>query len=89
MFLLQLILITAAIAVFLWIASLDTYYLEKPLRRAAKALGLGYLVYHSCSQKYFYSVTKKSANEWLASGIGDTILFSNRTKETLCIHFVK
>lgn len=89
LFIFQLISITAAIAGFLYVASLDTYYLEKPLRSLFKRLGFGYMVYHSCSQKYFYSVRKKSAMEWMQAGLSDTILFSNTSKEVLCIKFGK
>lgn len=89
LFIFQLISITAAIAAFLYIASLDTFYYEKALRALFKRLGFGYIVYHSCSQKYFYSIRKKSAMEWMQAGLSDTILFSNASKEVLCIKFGK
>ena len=40
---------------------------KKDLLNLAKKIGIGFLVYHSDSQKYFYCITKKSAVEWLGS----------------------
>ena len=56
---------------------------KKDIVRIAKALGFGFLVYHSDSQKYFYCLTKKIALEWLGSTYADAVLFSNWSKEAL------
>ena len=51
----------------------------------AKKLGIGFLVYHSDSQKYFYCMTKKNAVEWLGATYADAVMFSNWTKEPVAI----
>ena len=56
---------------------------KKDLLNLAKKIGIGFLVYHSDSQKYFYCLTKKSALEWLGSTYADAVLFSNWSKEAL------
>ena len=58
---------------------------KKDLIKLAKKLGIGFLVYHSDSQKYFYTITRKSAVEWLGSTYADAVMFSNWTKEPLSI----
>lgn len=58
---------------------------KKDMLALAKNLGIGYLVYHSDSQKYFYCISRKSAVEWLGSTYADAIMFSNWTKEPLSI----
>lgn len=58
---------------------------KKDVIALAKNLGIGYLVYHSDSQKYFYCITRKSAVEWLGSTYADAVMFSNWTKEPLSI----
>ena len=56
---------------------------KKDLLNLAKKIGIGFLVYHSDSQKYFYCLTKKIALEWLGSTYADAVLFSNWSKEAL------
>ena len=60
---------------------------KKDLIKLAKKVGIGFLVYHSDSQKYFYTITRKSAVEWMACTYADAVIFSNRTKETIAIKF--
>ena len=58
---------------------------KKDMIELAKNLGIGFLVYHSDSQKYFYTITRKSALEWLGSTYADAVMFSNWSKETIAI----
>ena len=58
---------------------------KKDVLALAKRIGIGFLVYHSDSQKYFYCLTKKSALEWLGSTYADAMMFSNWTKEAISI----
>lgn len=58
---------------------------KKDIVSLAKKLGLGFLVYHSDSQKYFYCLTKKNAVEWLGATYADAVMFSNWTKEVVAI----
>ena len=58
---------------------------KKDLIALAKKLGIGFLVYHSDSQKYFYTITRKSAVEWMGSTYADAVMFSNWTKEAIAI----
>ena len=58
---------------------------KKDVDSLAKRAGIGFLVYHSDSQKYFYSITKRGAVEWLGSTYADAVMFSNWTKETIAI----
>ena len=58
---------------------------KKDVLTLAKRIGIGFLVYHSDSQKYFYCLTRKDALEWLGSTYADAILFSNWTKEAISI----
>lgn len=58
---------------------------KKDIIALAKRIGIGFLVYHSDSQKYFYSITKKGAVEWLGSTYADAVMFSNWTKEPIAI----
>lgn len=58
---------------------------KKDVLTLAKRIGIGFLVYHSDSQKYFYCITKKSAVEWLGSTYADAVMFSNWNKETIAI----
>lgn len=58
---------------------------KKDLIALAKKVGIGFLVYHSDSQKYFYTITRKSAVEWLGSTYADAVMFSNWTKEAISI----
>ena len=54
---------------------------KKDVIALAKRIGIGFLVYHSDSQKYFYSITRKGALEWLGSTYSDAVMFSNWSKE--------
>lgn len=58
---------------------------KKDIVSLAKKLGIGFLVYHSDSQKYFYCLTKKNAVEWLGATYADAMMFSNWTKEVVAI----
>lgn len=58
---------------------------KKDVIALAKRLGIGFLVYHSDSQRYFYSITKKGALEWLGSTYADAVMFSNWSKEPIAI----
>lgn len=58
---------------------------KKDLLALAKKAGIGFLVYHSDSQKYFYTLTRKSAVEWMGCTYSDAVMFSNWTKETIAI----
>lgn len=58
---------------------------KKDMVSLAKRLGVGFLVYHSDSQKYFYCLTKKNAVEWLGATYADAVMFSNWTKEVVVI----
>ena len=55
----------------------------------AKKIGIGFLVYHSDSQKTFYCMSKKDALEWLGCTYADAVIFSNWTKEALAVKLVK
>lgn len=58
---------------------------KKDLIALAKKVGIGFLVYHSDSQKYFYTITRKSAVEWMACTYADAVMFSNWNKEPVAI----
>lgn len=58
---------------------------KKDLIKLAKKVGIGFLVYHSDSQKYFYTITSKGAVEWLGATYADAVMFSNWTKEAISI----
>ena len=67
-------------------------FISRPMHyvtKACKALGFGFLVYHSDSQKTFYSVTKKDALEWMGATYADAVIFSNWTKYPIAIKFAK
>lgn len=55
----------------------------------AKAIGIGYLVWHRDSNKYFYSLTYKGALEWMACTYDCATMFSNFTKEALQVKIVE
>lgn len=82
----------SAIALF-FLAAAIAYVAEHKARilpsgltsRALQALGFGYVVYHSDSQKHFWALTYKEATEWQACALGDSCVFDNRTKETIAI----
>lgn len=85
MFFIQLLTITLAIVAIMAFISRPMYY----VKLAAKCLGFGFLVYHSDSQKYFYSLTRKDALEWLGATYADAAVFSNRTKEVISVKLAK
>ena len=58
---------------------------KKDVLTLAKRIGIGFLVYHSDSQKYFYCLTRKDALEWLGSTYADAVMFSNWTKEPVAV----
>ena len=58
---------------------------KKDLAVLAKKLGIGFLVYHSDSQKYFYTITRKSAVEWMGSTYADAMMFSNWSKDVIAV----
>ena len=58
---------------------------KKDVVAMAKRAGIGFIVYHSDSQKYFYSITKKGALEWLGATYADAAMFSNWSKEPIAI----
>lgn len=58
---------------------------KKDLIGVAKKLGIGFLVYHSDSQKYFYCITKKSAIEWMGSTYADAVMFSNWSEDVIAV----
>ena len=85
MFFLQLLTITLTIVAIMAFIYRPVYY----IKLAAKYLGFGFLVYHSDSQKYFYSLTRRDAIEWLGATYADAAVFSNRTKEVLSVKLAK
>lgn len=81
MFILSVLLSAAfTVAVIAFILR-PTHY----LLLAAKCMGLGYLTWHSDSGKYFYSLTKRNAMQWLGATYSDSAVFSNWTKEALFV----
>ena len=58
---------------------------KKDVLALAKRIGIGFLVYHSDSQKYFYTITRKNAVEWLGATYADAVMFSNWNKEPVAI----
>lgn len=58
---------------------------KKDVIALAKKAGIGFLVYHSDSQRYYYSITKNGAVEWLGSTYSDAVMFSNWSKEAIAI----
>lgn len=74
-----------AIVALMVVAARPAYYIKK----ACKVMGFGFLVYHSDSKKYFYSLTKKDALEWMGATYADAVIFSNWTKETLAVKLAK
>lgn len=75
-------LLTVAAMVF--VASPSHY-----IKKVAKALGFGWVTYHSDSQKEFYSLTKRNALEWMAATFDDAIIWDVRTGTTKVIYFGK
>ena len=58
---------------------------KKDVLALAKRVGIGFIVYHSDSQKYFYTITRKNAVEWLGATYADAVMFSNWNKEPVAI----
>lgn len=56
-------------------------------KQLSKALGFGYLVYHSDSNKYFWCLSYKDALEWLGCTYADSAIFNNRNKECIAVKF--
>lgn len=79
--------LTHALACFVFIVTLVAIAgtTKSDIVKMAKALGFGFLVYHSDSQKYFYCMTRKDAIEWMAATYADASMFSYRTKEVLSV----
>lgn len=80
--LIPLFVATLTVAAMVFVAS-PLHYIKK----IAKALGFGWITYHSDSQKEFYSLTKRDALEWMAATYDDAIIWDNRTKTTAAIYF--
>ena len=85
MWMIQIFSILVALIATMEFISRPIYYVIK----ACKAMGFGFLVYHSDSQKTFYSMSKKDALEWLAATYADAVIFSNWTKEVLAVKLTK
>lgn len=74
-----------ALAIFFTAAAIC--YVAEHKSRILQALGFGYVVYHSDSQKHFWTMTYRDAIEWMQCAIGDAVLMQNRSGETLAIRF--
>lgn len=85
MWMIQIFSILVAMIATMEFISRPMYYVTK----ACKAMGFGFLVYHSDSQKTFYSMSKKDALEWLAATYADAVIFSNWSKEALAVKLAK
>ena len=85
MFFIQLLTITLTIVAVMAFISRPVHY----VKLAAKFIGFGFLVYHSDSQKYFYSLTRRDAMEWLGATYADAVMFSNWTKEVVSVKLAK
>lgn len=79
MWFIQLSAVVAGMLVVMYVAQFDN------IESLLEALGFGFLVYHSDSQKTFFALTYKSALEWHAATYADSVIFSNFTKEPLAI----
>ena len=77
----------AITALAIFFASATICYVCEHQGRILKSLGFGYLVYHSDSQKTFWSLTYQDAMEWVSCALGDAIVMDNRSGETLSIRF--
>ena len=75
----------SAIALFFLAAAIA--YVAEDKARILQALGFGYVIYHSDSQKHFWAMTYSDAIEWMQCAIGDACLIKNRNSETLAIRF--
>lgn len=73
----------SVIALFILAAAIA--YMAEHKARILQALGFGYVIYHSDSQKHFWALTRKDATEWQACALGDSCVFDNRTKEAIAI----
>lgn len=85
MWMLQLVAITSLIVTLIVFVSRPMHYVTL----TAKTIGLGFLVWHSDSGKYFYALTYKDALEWLGCTYDSATIFSNFTKEALQVKIVK
>lgn len=83
--LLSVIAITAAIVFIINEVVTSCKLTKRAFRALLKAAGVGYLVYHSDSQKWFYSLTYRDAVEWLSCSLDEAAIFSNWTKEALSV----
>lgn len=73
----------SAIAIFFTAAAIA--YVAEHKKRILQALGFGFVVYHSDSQKYFWAKNYSEAIEWQACALGDSCVFDNSTKEVIAI----
>lgn len=78
---------TAIITLIVFAIVATICYVYEHQGRILKALGFGFLVYHSDSQKTFWSLTYAAAMEWVSCALGDAIVMDNRSGETLSIRF--
>lgn len=85
MWMLQLIAIALFLVALLVFVSRPMHY----VMLTAKAIGFGFLVWHSDSGKYFYALTYKDALEWLGCTYDSATIFSNFTKEALQVKIVQ
>lgn len=83
-----IIAITAFIVALIEVVSRPmTHYnrAKKHFYALTKAIGLGYLVYHSNDKKYYYALTYKQAIVKIGCTYADAALFSNWSKEALSV----
>ena len=85
MWILQILAITSFIIALMVFIARPMHYVIM----LAKAIGIGYLVWHRDSNKYFYSLTYKGALEWLGCTYDCATMFSNFTKEALQVKLVQ
>lgn len=62
-------------------------YINEHFARITRSLGFGYLIYHSDSQKVFFSLTYCDAVEWMKCAIGDVCIVDNRSQDAISIRF--
>ena len=78
---------TAIITLIVFAITATICYVCEHQSRIMQSLGFGFLVYHSDSQKTFWSLTHADAIEWVSCALGDAIVMDNRSGETLSIRF--
>lgn len=78
---LELFSLTFAIIALMVVVSRPFHYATM----LAKAIGFGFIVWHSDSGKYFYALTYKDALEWMACTYASATIFSNWNKEALAV----